>query len=47
MSEQKANEYGSMSVRVAMDQAFGSGGLQLGVNGVLATESPLVAKLID
>jgi hypothetical protein len=47
MSEQGANEYGADSVRVAMDQLFGLGGLQLGVNGVLATESPLVAKLED
>ena len=44
MSEQDANEYGSMSKRVAMDQALGMGGLQQGVG---AAESPLVTKLID
>jgi N4-gp56 family major capsid protein len=47
MSEQKANEYGADSVRVAMDQLFGVGGLQLSVNGVGPTESPLVTKLED
>ena len=45
MSEQMANEYGSQSMRVAMDQVFGVGGLQLGVTGVGATKSPLVYSL--
>jgi hypothetical protein len=46
MSDQPANEYGANSRRVAMDQIFGLGGLELGEQGVLATESPLVAKLV-
>lgn len=46
MSEQKANEYGANSVRVAIDQIFGVGGLELGEQGVGATLSPLVVKLI-
>lgn len=41
MSEQMANEYGANSKRVAIDQVFGCGGLQL-VAGV----SPLVGKLV-
>lgn len=46
MSEQDANEYGASSKRVAMDQVFGSGGLELGEQGVGATVSPLVGKLV-
>lgn len=46
MSEQDANEYGASSKRIAMDQVFGSGGLELGEQGVGATVSPLVAKLV-
>jgi len=46
MSDQPANEYGANSRRVAMDQVFGIGGLELGEQGVLAAESPLVAKLV-
>lgn len=46
MSEQDANEYGASSKRVAMDQVFGLGGLELGEQGVGATVSPLVAKLV-
>ncbi len=45
MSEQAANEYGAMSKRVAVDQMFGTAGLQLGEKGLGATLSPLVAKL--
>lgn len=45
MSEQNANEYGAMSKRVAVDQMFGTAGLQLGEKGLGATLSPLVAKL--
>lgn len=45
MSEQMANEYGSQSKRVAMDQLFGVKGLQLGEKGLPATESPLIAKM--
>jgi hypothetical protein len=46
VSEQGANEHGASSVRVAMDQVFGTGGLELGEQGAGATESPLVAKLV-
>ena len=46
MSEQDANEYGASSKRIAMDQVFGTGGLELGEQGALSTESPLVAKLV-
>jgi len=46
MSDQKANEFGANSMRTAMDQVFGVGGLELGEQGVGATESPLVAKLV-
>jgi len=46
MSEQDANEYGASSKRVAMDQVFGTGGLELGEQGVGATVSPLVGKLV-
>jgi hypothetical protein len=46
MSEQDANEYGASSKRIAMDQIFGLGGLELGEQGVGATVSPLVAKLV-
>lgn len=41
MSEQMANEYGANSKRVAIDQVFGVGGLNL-VSGA----SPLVGKLV-
>lgn len=44
MSEQMANEFGTNAMRKAMDQLFGVKGQQLGVNGVLATESALVVK---
>ena len=46
MSEQDANEYGANSKRVAMDQVFGVGGLELGEQGVGGTLSPLVGKLV-
>jgi hypothetical protein len=46
MTEQMANEHGANSKRVAMDQVFGIGGLELGEQGVGATLSPLVAKLV-
>lgn len=44
MSEQSANEFGTGAKRVAMDQLFGTKGLQLGVNGVGAAESALIVK---
>ena len=47
MSEQDANEYGAMSKRVAVDQVFDVGGLELGEQGASGTKSPLVAKLTD
>jgi gas vesicle protein len=46
MSDQKANEYGANSMRTAMDQVFGVGGLELGEQGAGATLSPLVGKLV-
>jgi hypothetical protein len=46
MSDQPANEYGANSRRIAMDQVFGCGGLELGEQGAGATKSPLVAKLV-
>lgn len=46
VSDQMANEYGANSRRVAMDQVFGVGGLELGEQGVGATLSPLVGKLV-
>lgn len=46
MSDQAANEYGANSRRIAMDQVFGLGGLELGEQGVGATLSPLVGKLV-
>ena len=46
MSEQDANEYGASSKRVAMDQVFGLGGLEIGEQGALAGKSPLVGKLV-
>ncbi len=45
MSEQQDNKYGALGVRVAVDQLFGVGGLQLGVESVGATKSPLVYSL--
>ena len=46
MSDQQANEYGANSMRTAMDQVFGVGGLELGEQGVGAALSPLVGKLV-
>ena len=46
MSEQLANEYGASSMRVAVDQLYFYGGLQLGESGVAADKSALVAKLV-
>lgn len=45
MSEQGANEFGSQAKRVAIDQLFGVKALQLGEKGLLATQSPLIAKM--
>jgi hypothetical protein len=46
MSEQMANEFGANSKRVAIDQVFGVGGLQLGEQGADPAKSPLIAKLV-
>lgn len=43
-SEQMANEYGSKAMRCVLDQLFGVEGMQKGLKGVLATQSPLVIK---
>lgn len=45
MTSQGANEYGSASVRYAMDQKFGVAALQLGEKGLLGTQSPLIAEM--
>lgn len=44
MSEQGANEFGTSAKRVAMDQLFGTMGLQLGMAGAGVGLSPLVIK---
>lgn len=46
-SDQGANEFGSTARRNVLDQLYGIKGMQLGEKSVGATESPLVAKLID
>lgn len=46
MSEQDANQYGANSKRVAMDQVFGCGGLEIEEQGAAAGKSPLVGKLV-
>jgi len=45
--EEKATEYGAGAMREVLDQLYGVKGCQLGEKGLLASESPLVAKLID
>lgn len=45
MSQQGANEYGTSSVRVAMDQLFGVDSLQREVGGAAAGKSRLIAYL--
>ena len=47
VAQEGAIDYGTDAVKVVVDALYGLGGLSLGVNGVLATESPLVAKLIN
>lgn len=46
MSDQQANEYGANSMRTAMDQVFGIGGLEIEEQGAAAGKSPLVGKLV-
>lgn len=46
MSDQQANEYGANSMRTAMDQVFGIGGLEIQEQGAAAGKSPLVGKLV-
>lgn len=43
-SEQMANEFGSQAKRAVLDQLFGVEGMQKGLKGVLAGQSPLVIK---
>jgi len=43
-SEQMANEFGSQAKRCVLDQLFGVEGMQKGLKGVLAGQSPLVIK---
>lgn len=43
-SEQMANEFGSKAMRCVLDQLFGVEGMQKGLKGVLAGQSPLVIK---
>lgn len=47
MDKQPANEYGVGSERHAMDQLFGTKGMQLGEGSAAAGKSPLVIKLTD
>lgn len=44
--EQKAIDYGTGAVLSAMDQLYGIKGMQLGEKGLLATQSPLVVKMV-
>lgn len=46
MAEQPEIAYGTAAKRVAIDQLFGVNGLQLGEKGLLATQSPLVVKMV-
>ena len=45
MSEQGANEYGSTAKRVALDQLFGIGALQVGLKGEISPASPMITSL--
>ncbi len=47
MDKQPANEYGVGSERHAMDQLFGTKGMQLGEGSAAAGKSPLAIKLRD
>lgn len=47
MDEQKANEYGVGSMRVAVDQLFGVKALQTGEKSAAAGKSPLILGLND
>jgi len=47
MAEQPDVSLGTQGVRVAIDQLFGVGGLELGERGATSTTSPLIAKLTD
>lgn len=46
IDEQKAIQYGTGAMLKAMDQLYGIKGLQLGEKGLLATQSPLVVKMV-
>ncbi len=47
IGEESALEYGVGGKKVAVDQVYGLGGLQLGEAGAAAGKSPLIAKLKD
>lgn len=47
VGEESALEYGVMGKKVAVDQLYGVGGLQLGEGSAAAGKSPLIAKLKD
>lgn len=46
IDEQKEIGYGTGAMLKAMDQLYGIKGLQLGEKGLLATQSPLVVKMV-
>lgn len=46
MSNQLVNQYGTNTQRVAMDQKYGIGALQLGEKGLAGTKSPLICGLL-
>ena len=47
LAEEKNIAYGTQGVKVAVDQLFGVGGLEIGERGAAAGKSPLIAKLRD
>lgn len=47
VAEQPEVSYGTGGMKVAVDQLYGVGGLQLGENGAASGKSPLIAKLKD
>ena len=47
VAEDEALEYGTDGMKVAVDQTYGVGGLQLGEGNAAVGKSPLIAKLRD
>jgi len=47
LAEEKNIAYGTQGVKVAVDQLFGVGGLEIAERGAAAGKSPLIAKLRD